>query len=143
MVPALGPVIHFVQIFYHGITLPLRYLPLVPHQLGRLVELSEHGRVMVQSELEEFDREFISLDYLRVRDRHMNAVSSPSFGSTSRACVTDLCEGLLIMSSLSLSDLALRRASKNRTPPPRISPGFRSTLPSSSRMYGEITIRVS
>ena len=54
IVPALGPVL-FMQNVYHGISPPLRYFPLVPHQLDHPVDLLEHGRVVVQPEFEEFD----------------------------------------------------------------------------------------
>ena len=46
------------------------------------------------------------------------------------------------MSSLSLSDFEFRRVPKNRAHLPRTSPGFRSIMPSSSRMYCELTFRV-
>ena len=47
------------------------------------------------------------------------------------------------MSSLSLSDFELRRVPKNRAHLPRTSSGSRSIMPSSSRMYCELTFRVS
>ena len=47
IVPALGPVLLLVQNVCHGTSPPLRYFPLVPHQLDHAVELPEHDRVMV------------------------------------------------------------------------------------------------
>ena len=69
------------------------------------------------------------------------AVTSFSVGSTPRACVTGHWEkSPSMMLRLSLSDFALRRAPKDRAhlpgiSPPGISPGYRSIIPSSSRMY--------
>ena len=65
-----NPVLMFVQNVYHGISPPPRYLPLVPHQLDHPVELSEYGRVTIQSKFEEFEWEYIwSHCLLRVRAR--------------------------------------------------------------------------
>ena len=46
------------------------------------------------------------------------------------------------MSSLGLSDFALRRVPKNHAHLPKISTGSSSILPSSSRMYCELAFRV-
>ena len=59
----------FVQNVYYDISPQLRYLPLVPHQRDHPLELTKHGRVMVQPEFEEFDWEFIWSHRLRVRYR--------------------------------------------------------------------------
>ena len=124
--PAPGPVL-FAQKFYDGISPPPRYLPLVLHQLDHPVELSEHGRVVVQSEFEEFDLEFIwSSHCLHVSHRPQG------------------CDYLVFCwfdpeSVCNLPDFASRRAPKNRAHLPRISLGSSSILPSSSRIYYDLT----
>ena len=66
IVTTLGPVLLLVQNFYHGISPSLRYFPLVPHQLDHPVKLPEHGRVVVYTEFEEFNREFVLSHCLRI-----------------------------------------------------------------------------
>ena len=69
IVTALGPVLLLAQNIYHGISPLLRYFPLVPHQLDHPVKLSEHGRVVVYPEFEEFNREFVWSHCLRTCPR--------------------------------------------------------------------------
>ena len=66
IVTALGPVLIFVQNPYHGISLSLRYFPLMPHPLDHPVKLLEHGRVVVYPEFEESNREFVWSHCLRI-----------------------------------------------------------------------------
>ena len=124
---------------YPGISPSLRYFPLVPHQLDHPVKFPEHGRVMVYPEFEEFNREFVRSHCLRICHRSQG---SP-VGSTPRACVVGHWGSPSMMSSLSLSDFELKRVDKNRAHLPRTSLGSRSIMPSSSRMYCELTSRVS
>ena len=142
IVLTLGPVI-FMQNAYHGISPPLRYLLLIPHQLDHPVKPPEHDRVMVQPEFEEFYREFIWPHCLRVRHRPQSC-GYLVFRRLDPECVCERSLGKPCDDVGSgLSDFALRRAPKNSARLPRISPGSRGTLPSSSWMNYKLTFRVS
>ena len=69
IVTGLGPVLLFVQNFNHGISPSLRYFPLVPHPPDNPIKHPEHGRVVVYPEFEEFNREFVWSDCLRICHR--------------------------------------------------------------------------
>ena len=115
-----------------------RYPPLVPHQLDHPMKLPEYGRVMVQSEFKEFRWE--SLTPRPSRSTSTSRLRLPRFLSVRpRERVTGRWGSPSMMSGLSLSDFALRRASKNSAYLPRISSRSRSRLPSSWRMYCKIT----
>ena len=71
------------------------------------------------------------------------AINSFSVGSTPRACVIGHWGNPSMMSSLSLSYFELRRVPKNCAHVSRASLGSRSVMPSLSRLYCELTLRVS
>ena len=84
MVPAIDPDFFFVQNVYHSISSAPRHPLLVPPQFAHPVELPEHGWVMVQPEVEEFDRKFIWSYCLRVGHRPQGCGTEFSVGPTAR-----------------------------------------------------------